>query len=744
MLAILLALPVWGQTAAIRVRHSKMMQVASPATVQGDFSAGRIELRGAPFVVAHNGGAYTITESELSGKPWEHKVEYILGGRRIQEYLTTLPDGSIVVLAPVWDSVGKKWIHAADDGNPEEGAERLWNKDCYSCHLTGGRKGFDAGNLRYRTTWSALGVTCESCHGPRERNATVACDQCHSLRDVYVDDFQAGNNYYDHFLPVMEYRLPQSADPAFWADGRPRWPGNESVALGQSQCYLKGGISCAACHAQHRTSEVNCTGCHRNVAAHSHHEAKTATCVDCHMPATVTGFHAKMRDHTIGIPVPENTVAHGIPNACNACHRDKDAAWAVQRMTAWYGTRTRQKWIARAAAFTQARKADAAAAPALLQTLADVSGGPWIRANAAGYLGSFPDDRAAYDALRAAFADDAPLVRATAAAAIRARGAQREALAPELVTLLRDPVATVRMNAGIALVAMGVKPFPGEDGARFESAKALYRARASLNADDAGQQFAAGRFFYLAGDLDSAAAAFRTVLKLDPAVPAQYPLARSLADKGDLAGARQILEAIPRTDQQYAPAQQLLAEIEAKGAQGAQALFLEGQVQYRSEYYGAALKDFEQALQQAPQAEWAQQAQIYRAICLEKLARTAEAESAMRALSETPAARRDVELQLAFVELLSETGRAEDALKRVDELIAVVPTAPLAYFWRARLLLDSRRTDEAAKAAEQSIALQAELPQAHNLLIRIYQMQGRTKEAAEQAQWVRDYERRIK
>jgi predicted Zn-dependent protease len=98
-------------------------------------------------------------------------------------------------------------------------------------------------------------------------------------------------------------------------------------------------------------------------------------------------------------------------------------------------------------------------------------------------------------------------------------------------------------------------------------------------------------------------------------------------------------------------------------------------------------------------------------------------------------------LQVAFVELLYETGRAEEALKRVDGVIAADPNAPTAYFWRAKVLLELRRTDEAANAAEESIRLLPQFPEAHNLLLRIYQMQSRIKEAAQQAEWLRDYER---
>jgi tetratricopeptide (TPR) repeat protein len=306
-------------------------------------------------------------------------------------------------------------------------------------------------------------------------------------------------------------------------------------------------------------------------------------------------------------------------------------------------------------------------------------------------------------------------------------------------------------------VAMGVRPFPGADGERYERGKELYHARAELDSDDAQQQLAAGKFSFLSGDMARAVNAFRATLKLDPSIPAQYYLGRSLAEEGDFTSARQILNAIPRDDRQYDAAQRLLAGIATKepshqetqpesgssnggGAEG-QGKFLSGQALYQSEEYGAAVKELEEALKLAPQSEWATKAEIYEAICLEKLGRTSEAEAAMRKLSERPEGRRDVELQVAFVELLYETGRAEEALKRVDGILAEDPKSPRAYFWRAKVLLQLHRTDEAASAAEEAIRLLAQFPEAHNLLLRIYQLQGRSKEAAEQAEWLRNYQR---
>ena len=114
----------------------------------------------------------------------------------------------------------------------------------------------------------------------------------------------------------------------------------------------------------------------------------------------------------------------------------------------------------------------------------------------------------------------------------------------------------------------------------------------------------------------------------------------------------------------------------------------------------------------------------------------------MKALSEHPEARQNVDFQLAYVELLSESGQPEEALKRVDDLIAAVPQTAKAYFWRAKVLLELRRIGEAASAGEEAVRLLPEFPEAHNLLLKIYQTQGRAKEAAQQAQWLHDYQLR--
>src|SRR6516164_6340904 len=135
-------------------RHSKMVQPATKEGVKGDFSVGELQLRDAPYAVRESHGQYFITESTISGTPREHRVDYTLGNRRIQHYLTTTPTGRVIVLAPSWDILRKQWFHNFDIADPDETDEvvvQIWNKNCFSCHVSRQEKGFDAAKNQYQT-----------------------------------------------------------------------------------------------------------------------------------------------------------------------------------------------------------------------------------------------------------------------------------------------------------------------------------------------------------------------------------------------------------------------------------------------------------------------------------------------------------------------------------------------------------------------------------------------------------------
>jgi predicted CXXCH cytochrome family protein len=585
-------------------RHSKMVQPATKESVQGDFKLARVKLRDSAFGLRERDGVFYISETYLTGKLQEHRVDYTLGNRRIQHYLTTLPDGKVIVLPPSWDITRKGWFHNLDIADPDEveGVQvQVWNKMCYSCHVSQQEKNFDAEKNEYKTSWLDFGTNCERCHGPGSEHVahprtpdivvqtrldptrnTMVCAQCHSFRDTFAKGFSAGDDYYDYFVPILEYNQPRDKDPAYWADGRTRRFSNDAYGLWQSECFLKGGATCVACHsAVHQveieknpqlrpTANALCTRCHtaigEAITAHTHHAAGSAgsSCIECHMARTVYSIKAEIRDHSMSIPVPENTVNHAIPNACNLCHKDRDANWSIKQMDAWYGNRSRRKLIRRADAFALAGKGDPRAIANLLAILAEPSEGPLVRANAVGHLSRFSNDPAVFSAIESALSDPEPVVRAVAALRIQPGPIDKDAAVKALTRSLGDTETTVRVAAAASLVALGVKEVSGEDGQRFERAKELFRARAEANSDDAEQEIGAGRFYYLTGDFSRAISAFRTSLRIDPESPAHYMLAAAYIQKGDVEKAREVLLTIRRADSEYEKAQRLLKAIDAQ------------------------------------------------------------------------------------------------------------------------------------------------------------------------------------
>jgi Cytochrome c554 and c-prime len=150
-------------------RHSKMIQPATAASVVGDFSKDSVTLKGQRYRLRVANGEYFISESYLTGKEQEHKVELTLGSRRIQHYLTTIEHGSIIVLPPSWDVQRGEWFDNMDIVRPDENDQKpvqQWNKNCVGCHVSQQENNYRAAERTYKTEWTDFGTSCERCHGP--------------------------------------------------------------------------------------------------------------------------------------------------------------------------------------------------------------------------------------------------------------------------------------------------------------------------------------------------------------------------------------------------------------------------------------------------------------------------------------------------------------------------------------------------------------------------------------------------
>jgi len=302
----------------------------------------------------------------------------VIGGKRMQDPVTLMPDGRWQVLPVYFHVTGKgEWV---DYSEIKQGALKpdhpfFWSNfrrnvqhECFDCHTTGMNVKYDRESHRWNTRFADAGVACESCHGPGARHAETqepkdivnpkklatdrqlaVCAQCHGPRrplfpmmDV-AHRFRPGQRYEDFFQPVVLLAGGERSGDYF-TDARPSGSSFEYQALFQSKCYLKGGATCLSCHTAphvaHAPNEMklpkgaastvsvgsaSCKGCHAAVFAqgekHTHHKSAAAQdCMACHMPPVISGVLDKFPDHSLDVPAPENTAKHGVPNACGVCH----------------------------------------------------------------------------------------------------------------------------------------------------------------------------------------------------------------------------------------------------------------------------------------------------------------------------------------------------------------------------------------------------------------------------------------
>jgi predicted CXXCH cytochrome family protein len=247
---------------------------------------------------------------------------------------------------------------------------------CEACHGAGLEHARRNASLleRYR---AALGrAVPDDIVDPKDLDqarSSALCAQCHSQRLPdppekiwqYLDvgpSFRPGDVLSGHVVPLN--RETPSPDPSrpnafrerFWNDGTPRLTAYEYQGLVQSPCFRGGKIHCGTCHTMHSgdvegqlepemRGDRACTQCHaevaRDVSAHTHHmvESSGSRCLECHMPRMVYGVLDIHRSHRIESPDVRRDVEASRPNACTACHYDRTALWAAERMRELWGAR---------------------------------------------------------------------------------------------------------------------------------------------------------------------------------------------------------------------------------------------------------------------------------------------------------------------------------------------------------------------------------------------------------------------
>jgi predicted CXXCH cytochrome family protein len=565
-------------TAWTASQHAMAMQEARPGTVLGRFDGGTFTRGGITSTFLRRGDRYVVNTEGPDGGLHDFEVRYTFGVEPIQQYLVELPEGRLQALALAWDTRattqgGQRWfsldseerIPPTDDFH-WSAWEQNWNYMCSDCHSTGVQKGYDAEAHRFETTFEEVNVACEACHGPGSRHGRWArapgwvrrvvwrdnglasqlterrgvqwitdsslptayrsaprrtdreievCAQCHSRRVQIAGGYTAGQRFLDFHDPSLLMA------GLFHPDGQQQDEVFMYASFLQSRMY-HAGVTCSDCHEPHsgglrRPGNAVCTQCHRaaafDTAAHHFHPAGSpgAACASCHLPPTTYMQIDPRRDHSLRIPRPDLSVTLGVPNACNRCHADRDARWAAAQVRGWYG-RTPAGFQRFAGAFAADDSGRAGAADSLLAVAGDTTQPVIARASAVARLARYPASRTRDAAANAARHAD-PLMRRGALYALEAFPvADRLDVVPPL---LGDPVRVNRIQAAW-LLAPAADSLPEAARRAFDAAAAELVASYRYNADRSSSRLTLGTFHAQLGQLDSAMAEYRAALRIAP------------------------------------------------------------------------------------------------------------------------------------------------------------------------------------------------------------------------------------
>jgi tetratricopeptide (TPR) repeat protein len=529
--------------------HDLAMQDATPATVLGDFANATFSYAGTTTRFTTRGDTFVVRTDGPDGELAEYDVAFVFGVYPLQQYLIAFPDGRYQALSVAWDARpreqgGQRWYHLY----PTEKVTHTdilhwtkfsqnWNAQCATCHSTNLRKGYDRASNTYKTTWSEIDVSCESCHGPasahvawadkrgtgapssasafemgltaslRERRTAQwtmqmangiaqrspapsarraeveVCAPCHARRAERFDAHVPGQPL------LMSYRPSVLSEGLYRTDGQMQDEVYNYGSFLQSRMYAA-GVTCSDCHDPHSlkpraAGNALCAQCHlpSTFDATTHHGHQPggagASCVACHMTTETYMGVDKRHDHSFRVPRPDLSERFDVPNACTSCHAGKTPAWASAALDTWRTPRWRQR-----PHFTEtlaaARQGRVEVAASVVGLASDVRQPAVVRASAIDLLPSAAPGQLE-PTLDALAADADPLIRLAVAQGLQ--GLEPAARARVGGRLLDDPLRAIRVDAAAALVGEPAAWLPAAQREALDRGVAEVRVSEAFNAD---------------------------------------------------------------------------------------------------------------------------------------------------------------------------------------------------------------------------------------------------------------------
>ena len=557
-----------------RSNHARTFETANSENLPAEVVRGaRVSHAPGHTTFHEREGRYFAETIGPTGDPHRYALTHVVGRMRVRMFVATLPGGQMQVLPAMREVPTGTWFDythllfgapgtawdtppVVRPGAPSfwTGPVRSWGARCATCHTSGSRPVLprDDGSGP-RATWRALGVDCESCHGPARahveawrdlradeplprleklaaRDATELCLRCHMEGEV-VGELHGDGPFFERLDPTLLLD-PERVDAA----GRPLELIYEGLSFLTSRCAREGRLTCSTCHAPHGskfpsalrsapTNEALCNKCHMEIAedlsGHTHHAPTGvgARCVSCHMPRLpVERGHGAVTDHSMGVPLPDLESDRVAQDACTWCHRGglgapsgvpqlpRDQIRGAFRRW-WPDARGPAEWTRAIAA---ARAGEESALAGLLATLENTTQPGVIRASVVRLLGRYGED--ATPAILGALSDADSLVRRSAARALGAKTGEQ--VDGALKRALSDASPAVRIAA--ARASMNGWQRVQADSSLLAMLLPVLEEECRLVPNDDERWFRLGAARQLAGDFQGAITAYERHVSLAP------------------------------------------------------------------------------------------------------------------------------------------------------------------------------------------------------------------------------------
>lgn len=487
--------------------HYMSMLPPNDSTVKGDFNNVTFIADGVTSRFFRKGKKFFINTEGDDGKNHDFEVKYIFGFTPLQQYLVQFPGGRMQVPRLSWDVNKKKWFNQyagqkipSHDWLHWTGNAQNWNTMCATCHSTNLKKNYDVTTDTYKTSYSIINVSCESCHGAGKRHIDF----------INGDDYKSGEKVAGSFLKlaknsgqkeelntcapcharmselsgnhleskeIMDNYIPQIPDTEFYhADGQVDDEDYIYTSFLQSKMFHR-GVSCSTCHNPHSTKlkrigNQTCTLCHvptqYDTPKHTFHTKGGAAteCKNCHMPGKVYMGNDLRHDHSFRVPRPDLSVKYGTPNACSNCHKDQSEKVLADAVVKWYGPKRKYHF---ADDLIPGSRLDANSEKYLTNLIDNKFVPKIIKATATFYLGNIPTQFSLNTILARLGSKEAQIrYRALRSLASFPVESWRDAAAP----LLSDKARAVRIAAADLYIVVPVEQIPSQYAKAFSLAKA--------------------------------------------------------------------------------------------------------------------------------------------------------------------------------------------------------------------------------------------------------------------------------